>query len=250
MNFWPIFKKEFKSYFYIPPLYIVFTIFLGLAGYFFYTDLLKFNTFNVKGTSSLMRGLWGYYFMDLRYILIFILPLLTMRLFAEEKKQGTLELLNVYPIRDWEIIFGKFVACLFVFLLMLFFTFINVLILGMIWGFSETYPLLAGYLGIFLLGCSLISCGVFISSLTENQIIAALGTLGIFIGLWFLTWNDMAGSEQTINLLRRLSLFDRVYYFFEGVIETKDVIFHVLFVSFFLFLTFCSLGSRRWRGKR
>jgi ABC-2 type transport system permease protein len=122
--------------------------------------------------------------------------------------------------------------------------------LGFIWGFGEIAPVLGGYLGIFLLGAMLISCGLFISSLTENQVISAMGTMGVFIFLWFLTWNEMVGSEALIMLLKRFSLFDRVIDFFRGVVNTKDIAFFILGALFFLFITQLSLGARQWKGSR
>lgn len=248
MNFWPIFKRELKVYFGSTSTYVVLTIFSVLSGYFFYTDMAMFNWGNIMGTASVQEGLWQYYLNDVRFILIFIMPLITMRLFAEEKKLGTMELISSYPIRDREILAGKFLACMMIFLFMLLLTFINVVLVGIVWDFSEIVPLLAGYLGIFLLGCSLIACGIFVSSLTDNQIVAATGTMGIFIMFWFLTWNEMVASEEVIKILMRLSLFDRVFSFFRGEVNSKDIIFFLLFTCFFLFLTLRSLGSRTWRG--
>jgi len=245
MNCWYIFKKEIRSYFNSPAIYIVISIFLVLSGHFFYTDLIQYNDFNIKGTISVASGLWQYYFNDLRFIFIFLLPLITMKTFAEEKKLGTMELVCTYPVRDIEILLGKYFGCMGIFLLMLALTFINIIIIGFIWNFSEIVPVFGGYLGIFLLGSALIACGVFISSLTENQIIAGFVTLGFFVFLWFLTWNEAFGSEAMITILRRISLFDRVINFFKGIINSKDIIFFLLFICFFIFLTLCSLRSRR-----
>lgn len=231
-----------------PSTYAVLTIFLLLSGYFFYTNIIKFNWFNMGGHASLVNGLWQFYYNDVRFILIFVLPLLTMRLFAEEKKLGTIELITTYPVRDTEIIVGKFLACMMVFLLMISLSFTHVLLVGTVWDFAEVAPVFAGYLGILLLGCSLIACGLFVSSLTDNQVVAAIGTMGIFIFFWFLTWNEMMGSEELMLLLKRISLFDRVFDFFKGIINTKDVAFFSLVTFFFLFLTHRSLGSRAWKG--
>ena len=248
MNFWPIFKKEMRSYFVSASTHVVLTVFLVLSGFFFYTDMAWFEKSNVLGNSNIVSGLWLYYFNDVRFLLIFVMPLMTMRLFAEEKKLGTIELITTYPVRDTEILAGKFLACMVVFLLMLLCTFVNVVLVGLIWDFTAIAPVLSGYLGIFLLGCALIACGVFVSSLTDNQIVAATGTMGLFILFWFLTWNEMMGSEELIRVLTRLSLFDRCYDFFEGKINTKDIAYFILFTGFFLFLTLRSLGSRAWKG--
>ncbi len=250
MSFWPIFKKEMRAFLVSPSTYVVFTIFFLLSGYFFYTDLIRYNWFNTAGQSSLVGGLWQFYFYDLRFLLIFILPLFTMRLFAEEKKLGTIELITTYPVRDTEIIMGKYLACLSVFLVMLALTFTYVLLIGMIWDFLEIRPVMAGYLGIFLLGSALLACGLFVSSVTDNQVVAAMGSMGFFIFFWFLNWNEMIGTEKLISILKRLSLFDAAYNFFKGAIYTRDVVFFVLVACFFLFLTLTSLRSRAWKGMK
>jgi ABC-2 type transport system permease protein len=248
MGYWVIFKKELKLYLILPSTYVVFSIFLLLSGYFFYTNLVQFNWFNLQRTTSLVEGMWQYYFNDLRLMMTLVLPLLTMRLLSEEKKLGTIELITTYPITDMGIITGKYLACASVFFLMLCFTFAGPLMLGFIWGFQEIAPVLSGYIGLLLLGLMLISCGLFISSLTENQIISAMGTMGLFIFLWFLTWNEMVGSETLILVLRRFSLFDRVFDFFRGIINTRDIVFFVLGAIYFLVVTQVSLGARQWKG--
>ena len=248
MKSWSILKREIVYCFSSPFCYILMTIFFVLSGYFFYTDTVMFNWTNFKGTSSITRGLWVYYFNDLRFILILIMPLITMRMFAEEKKQGTIELITTYPLKDIEILTGKMLACLVIFVFMLSLTFINVIIIGIIWDFREIASIMSGYLGVFLLGFALISCGVFVSSLTDNQMVASLVTLGLFILFWFLTWNEMMASERVIELLKRVSLFDRTFDFFRGIIDVKHIVFFLLFGSYFLFLTLQSLGSRAWKG--
>jgi ABC-2 type transport system permease protein len=250
MGAWTIFKKEMRTFIVSPSTYAVMTVFLLLSGWFFYTNIIKFNAFNMGGHVSLVNGLWQFYYMDVRFILIFVLPLITMRLFAEEKKLGTIELITTYPVRDAEIIAGKYMACMVVFLVMLSLTFVHVLLVGMIWDFVEIAPVFAGYLGILLLGCALIACGLFVSSLTDNQVVAAIGTMGIFIFFWFLTWNEMIGSEELIMTLKRFSLFDRVFDFFKGVIHTRDIAFFLLVTLFFQFLTHRSMGSRAWKGDK
>ena len=148
MNFYPIFKKELKSYFSSLIAYIVLAVFLLISGYYFYTDLALFVLW---GGASTQEGLWQYLFHDIRLILLLTIPLLTMRLFAEEKKLGTIELLFTYPFRDSEILLGKFLACLVVFSLMIGLTVLYPLLLAMVYE-VEVLPLVASYLGLFLLG--------------------------------------------------------------------------------------------------
>ena len=251
MKIYAIFTKEIRSYFVSPTFYVVLTTFLVLSNYFFYTDLVFYHWMNIKGNSNPIEALFSFYFNDLRFILMLFVPLITMRLLAEEKKLGTFELIATYPVRDGEILAGKYLSCLAVFILMMAVTFLNFLFLFFWWGFFGLQALLAGYLGIFFLGCSLISCGIFISSLTENQAAAAMGTLGIFVLFWFLTWNEMIAGEAFLNVLVRFSLFDRIEYFFKGIIDIKDVIFFTLFIFFFLMMTALSLKARStWVSKK
>ncbi|MFQ5666308.1 MAG: ABC transporter permease [Candidatus Binatia bacterium] len=246
MKFLVVCRRELRSYFGSYIAYVLLAVFLLLSGYFFYSDLILFVLF---GGYVLPTGLWQFVFLDMRYCALLVLPLVTMRLFAEEKKLGTIELLWTYPVRDGEIVVGKFLACWIFFLLMLLLTAINPLIFYQFYQFYVG-PLLAAYLGFFLLGTAFIACGLFISSLTENQVVSAMGTYGILVFFWFLTWNEEAANERIVHILLQLSLFDHFYNFSRGVIDTRDVMFFVLFVSFFLFLTLQSLNARKWRGVR
>jgi ABC-2 type transport system permease protein len=238
MKFLVVCRRELRSYFTSYIAYILLAVFLLLSGYFFYSDLIFFVLF---GGYVLPTGLWQFVFLDMRLCLLLVLPLMTMRLFAEERKLGTIELLWTYPVRDGEIVAGKFLACWLFFLVMLLLTVIYQFDVG---------PLLAAYLGIFLLGTAFIACGLFVSSLTENQVVSAMATYGILVFFWFMTWNEEAASARLLHALLRLSLFDRFYNFSRGVIDTRDVAFFVLFASFFLFLTLQSLSVRKWRGVR
>jgi len=246
MKFLVVCRRELRSYFSSYIAYILLAVFLLLSGYFFYSDLIFFVLF---GGFVLPTGLWQYVFLDMRLCALLVLPLLTMRLFAEEKKLGTIELLWTYPVHDGEIVMGKFLACWLFFLVMLLSTLINPLLFYRFYAFAIG-PLAAAYFGIFLLGTAFIACGLFVSSLTENQVVAAMGTYGILVFFWFLTWNEEAAGERLVHVLLRLSLFDHFYNFSRGVIDTRDVAFFLLFVGFFLFLTWQSLGTRKWRGVR
>jgi gliding motility-associated transport system permease protein len=246
MKFLVVCRRELRSYFTSYIAYILLAVFLLLSGYFFYSDLIFFVLF---GGYVLPTGLWQFVFLDMRLCLLLVLPLMTMRLFAEEKKLGTIELLWTYPVRDGEIVAGKFLACWLFFLVMLLLTVINPIVFYRFYQF-DVGPLVAAYLGIFLLGTAFIACGLFVSSLTENQVVSAMATYGILVFFWFMTWNEEAASQHLLRVLLRLSLFDRFYNFSRGVIDTRDVAFFLLFAAFFLFLTLQSLSVRKWRGVR
>lgn len=239
-------RRELYAFFSSFIAYILAAVFLLLSGYFFYSDLIFFILF---GGFVLPSGLWQFVFIDMRMVTMLVLPLVTMRLFAEEKKLGTMELLWTYPVRDGEIIAGKFLAAWLCFLVMLVPTVINPIIFYQIHPF-DIGPLAAAYLGIILLGTAFIACGMFVSSLTENQVVSAMVTYGILVFFWFLTWNEEAASEQLLRVLLGLSLFDHFYNFARGVIDTRDIAFFILFIGLFVLLTHLSLAVRKWRGVR
>ena len=165
-----IVKRELNSYFTSFIMYVVLAVFLIISGYFFYTNLVMYVLFAGSGVSI---DLWEYMFNDISYMLLLLLPLVTMRLFAEEKKLGTIELLFTCPLRDADILFGKYLASLLVLALMLLLTALYPLLFARI-HFLDVPILLTGYAGLFLLGACFLACGILISSLTENQIVAAL----------------------------------------------------------------------------
>jgi len=239
-------KREVNSYFTSLTAYIVLFIFLVIAGYFFYTNLTMFV---MMVGSDVKLGLWQYTFQDMRRFMLLLLPLLTMRLFSEEKKLGTIELLYTHPVRDWAIIMGKYLACLFVLVVMLALTFLYPILLNIVFS-VELGPLVTGYLGLFLLGGAFIACGIFVSSLTENQIVAAMITAGILILFWSIDWNEGIAGTKVMTILHQLSLFEHFYNFPRGVIDISDVVYYLSLTFFFLFLTLCSLESRQWRGKK
>ena len=228
----------------LPTAYVLLAVYLGLTGYFFYSDVAFFVTF---GAQYLATGLWRYVFLDYRLVTLLILPLVTMRLFAEERKLGTIELLWTLPVRDYQIILGKFLAAWGLF---------GILVLLALIPFSVFYifhpfalgPPAAGLLGLLLLGTAFIACGLAASTLSENQVVSAMVTYGILVFFWFMTWNEAVGDEDLIRVLTLLSLFDHYYSFVTGTIQTADLIYFAFFTFFFLYAALRSLQSRSWRG--
>lgn len=246
MSVLAIARKELALYFGSYLFYALATIFLALAGYFFYTNL---GFFVLMGGMDLPRGLWQYQLLDLQRLLLMLVPLLTMRLLAEERKLGTLELLWTYPVRDVEIVAGKFVACLCVVTLLLAATLVHPAILAAFHPVAPG-PLVAGYLGLWLLAAAFVACGLLASALTDSQLVAGAATYGLLLFLWVVTWNEAAVNEVTRGLLAPFSLFDRFYSFARGAVDTRNVAYLVLFAITFLALTFLALDARRWRGVR
>jgi gliding motility-associated transport system permease protein len=239
-------RKELVLYFTSFLFYALAAIFLALCGFLFYTNLDFYVRF---GGMNLVRGLWQYQFFDMRERFLVLIPLLTMRLFAEERRLGTLELLWTYPLRDGEIIAAKFVACLAVVTLMLAATVVYPLVLSRLHA-VDAGPLLAGYLGLWLLAAAFVACGLFLSALTDSQLIAGAATYGVLLFFWMLTWNEAAVNGGLLHVLKPLSLFDRFATFAQGGIDTRDVSYLVLFTATCLGLTFFALDARRWRGVR
>jgi gliding motility-associated transport system permease protein len=227
-----------------PLAWVLGGVFLLLTGYFFYSDLALFV---LVGGANQARGLWRFVFLDYRLVALLVLPLVTMRLFAEERKLGTLELLWTYPVRDREVLAGKFLAALALYLVLLAATAVGPCILYALHPFAVA-PVLAGYAGMALLGVAFIACGTAASTVTENQVVAALLTYGALVFAWFASWNEAAIGERIAPVLLQLSLFDHFYGFTQGVIDSRDVTYLLAFAVFFLFLALRSLGTRAWRG--
>ncbi|MBI3784047.1 MAG: ABC transporter permease subunit [Deltaproteobacteria bacterium] len=244
MKFLVVCRRELRSYFSSYIAYVLLAVFLLLTGGFFYSWLRYFILF---GGFVLPSGLWQQVYLDMRYCAMIVLPLLTMRLFSEEKKLGTIELLWTYPVSDIEVLAGKFLAAWLFYLLMLLPTAVGPFIFYHFYPFALA-PFLSGYLGMVLLGTAFIACGIFVSCLTENQVVSAMGTYAILIFFWYVTWNEAVAGIDVVHILLKLSLFDRFLNFARGVIDTQDIAFFVLFIFFFLFLSLQSLGARKWRG--
>jgi len=252
---WPIFKKEMRLYFTSPVAWVVFTMFLLIGGYFFYSIFAFYTLASMQSamnpamgrdlnvTDSVMRPL----FSNISVILLLLMPLVTMRLFAEERRSGTIELLLTYPVRDGAVLAGKYLAAFALYAIMIALT---LLYPGIVVYFArlEWGPVLTGYLGLLLMGGMFIAVGVCASSLTENQIVAAITTFGVLLLLWVLGWSaDYAGGTAG-RVLQHLSLLEHNDSFAKGVLDTKDIIYYANFIVLALFLTLRSLEARRWNG--
>jgi ABC-2 type transport system permease protein len=227
-----------------PLAWVLGAIFVGLTGYFFYSDLALFVLF---GGGNPARGLWRYVFLDYRLVALLVLPLVTMRLLAEERKLGTLELLWTLPVRDGELLAGKFLAAFVLYLFMLAGTLVGPVLLWAYHPFAWG-PVAAGMIGMVLLGMAFIACGLAASAVTENQVVSAMVTYGILVSAWFVTWNEAAMGPALAAVLLQMSLFDRFYGFAQGVVASPDVVYLLAFTALFLFLALRGLGSRAWRG--
>ena len=180
-------------------------------------------------------------------MILFVMPMVTMRTYSEEKRSGTIELLLTSPLTDFQIIMGKFLGAMALYGVMLLVTTIHIGLL-FVYGNPEWKPIVTAYIGLFLLGGCFISMGLLISSLTKNQIVAGMVTFAVFLLLWIITWIGSFSGPTVDQLTQYLSIIDHLDDFSKGVIDTKHVIYYVSFITFGLFLTAKSVDSERWRG--
>ncbi len=226
--------KEFKSYLASPMAYVVTGIFLVLTGFFFQSSPTTYSETSINGFL-----VWG------SILLLLLASVLTMRLLAEERKMGTLELLLTAPVRDSEVIAGKFLGSLGILTAMLALTFYYPILL-MWFGDPDWGPIATGYLGLFLVGCTSLAVGLFASSLTSNQIVAAVVAGGILCALWFIGMTADLLPEALGEVIGYFSLSHYFPDFMRGVIDTRGVIYYISITLLFLFLAIRSLASSRW----
>ncbi len=245
---WGLYKKELRGYFASPLFYVVATVYLALYGLYFYSDLYYFIQFGFG--MSIVDNFFQLLFIDMSRIMLITIPLLTMRLFAEERKLGTIELLFTYPLSERQIYLGKYLAALTVFTVILLATLTLPLYLYYWVQPFAFQAMLAGYVGLFLLGVAFVACGLFVSSTTDSQVVAGVGAVGLLLMFWIMSWNEASGSESVMTVVKGLSTYDHFANFSKGVVDLTDFAYYAFFSFFFATLTLRSLESRRWRGRR
>jgi ABC-2 type transport system permease protein len=252
-NIWIIFKKELHSYFVSPIAYLLLTMFAVIFGFMFWNMVASFSNYTLEAqmqgqnfpvniNEMVIRPLFG----DAAIVGLFFIPLITMRLFAEEKRTGTIELLATSPIRDMEIILGKWFAAVAMYTAMLVFAGVSVGFLFK-YGNPDWRPLAIGFLGLLLQGSALLAVGTFISTLTRNQIIAAAVTFGVCLLLWLLSWANF-NTATWAQVMAYCSVTTRLDSFAKGVLDLKDAVYFFSLIFLGLFLTSRSMESLRWRS--
>ena len=242
--------KELRSYFASPIAYVVIGFFALMFGFFFYSLLLYFDRQSLQAAGQAVNVNEQFLrpvFLNATVIFLFVLPLVTMRTYSEEKRSGTIELLLTAPLTDLQIILGKFVGAMGLYAAMLALTLVHVGLLFM-FGNPEWRPVVTTYLGLLLMGGCFISIGLLISSLTKNQIVAGMITFGVFLMLWVINWIASFMGPTTQQVLNYLSITDHLDDFTKGIIDTKHLVYYVSFITFGLFLTARSVDTERWRG--
>ena len=233
---WAIFRKELRIYFVSPLAYVFLGVFLFLAGLFFYLGV------TMTGEASL-RVMLG----NLSVTLLFLLPLLTMRHFAEERRSGTYELMMTAPVPLWSLLAGKWAASFALCMLLLAGTLIFPMLLAY-YGEPDWGVIATSYLGLLLLCGAFVSAGLFTSSLTDEPVAAGLGGVLVLLPFWLSgTAADLVASDTLREVLRQLSFLTHIEPFTRGVVDSAEVAWFGLFTFAFLFLTWRSVESRRWR---
>lgn len=247
-------RKELRSYFTSPVAYLLLTMFALIFGFFFWSSLQAFVYYSIQSqmrgqsfpmnlNEQLIRPLLS----NISVIGLFFIPMISMRLFAEEKRTGTIELLVTSPIRDIEVIIGKWLAAVALYACLLLFTAINFAFLFK-YGNPDWKPLAIGYLGLLLQAGGLLAVGIFISTLTRNQIIAGAATFGVCLLLWVIEWPTSFEQATWARVLAYMSVVSHFESFGKGVLDTKDAIYYITLIFFGLFLTSRSMESLRWRS--
>ena len=256
LSFVPIYKRELRAYFQNPGVYVTLAIFLGVSSLFIFSHVnafadlcmrrqmmqqqfgmqpLNFTEFVVKGSFGLIS-----------FLLIFVVPLLTMRLFAEEKKTGTFELLSTCPVTDWGMVIGKYLAAVTILVVFFILSLVYPVTFGLV-GEAEWPIVMTSYLALLLLGMAYVALGLFASSLTQNQIIAAVVTFFALLAFFFVGDLGIGRASGLDKVLGGFSLLKHSDPMIQGTIKSEDVAYFVLFSAGFLFLTNYVLESRRWR---
>jgi ABC-2 type transport system permease protein len=257
-NVWALVEKEWRHYFGSPIAYVALCIWSLLFGWFYFLVMNRFVLVSLRAGQSEFGGgpklslndwVISGVLHNMAVVAMFITPMLTMRLFAEEKRQGTMELLSTAPLTSLQIILGKFLGAVGLFALMILAGLVN---FALLWHYATTppewKPLVTGVLALLLVGSCFIAVGLFMSTLTRNQIVAATLTFGALLGLWILGWMDDPSAGAVAKAFAYLGLATHLEDFMKGVIDLKDVVFYLSFIVFGLFLAHQSVESQRWRA--
>jgi gliding motility-associated transport system permease protein len=258
-NISAIVQKEWRHYFGSPIAYVTLFVWTMFFGIFFYLSFRIFLQQSMMMAQQMEMGggpklslneyLIRPVMHNMAVVALFLAPMLTMRLFAEEKRQGTIELLATSPLSDLQIVIGKFLAALSLYSLMILAGLANLLVL---WRYAsappEWKPIATGALALLLFGSCFIALGTFVSTLNRNQIIAGILSFCLCLGLWTLGWTDDPAAGPAMKVVSYLGVTTHMEDMVKGVLDLKDIVFYVSFIVFGLFLAHLSVESQRWRA--
>jgi ABC-2 type transport system permease protein len=245
-NVWILAQREYRQYFVSPIAYAAAFLFLLVLGWFFNQSLANAIVFaSAQTTTPDVQLVLG----PMVTLLLFTMPAITMRLLSEEMRMGTLELLLTAPVRDWELVTGKWLGGFLFISTLILVTWVYPIILNQIVDPGIDQGLfLSGYLGVFLMAASLVAMGVAISSMFSHQVAAFFANLGLVLLLWFIQPTSAAASGTSSEVLRYLNFLDHYLDFFQGIINLTDVVYYVSLTILALVIASVVIESRRWRG--
>jgi len=249
-----IYWRELRAYFHSAIAYVLIVGFLLVNGIFFIIRVSAYAEWSLQAMQNpimmklnYMEHLISPIIGNMAVIFIFVTPLLTMRLLSDERRTGTIELLLSYPVGDASVVLAKFLAAWTMISVMLGLTWIDMLVLAWI---GELYlpAMFVGYLGLFLLSGAFVALGIFASSITENQIVAALISFAGLLLLWMIGYSSSVVGPQAGPILESFSLITRLQDFIRGLIDTSDLVYFLLFMGFFIFVSIRVLEAKRWKA--
>ena len=251
-NILAITGKELRSYFASPVAYILLGLFAFLFGQFYTAYVGWFleeagQMFGPGRTANVNQQVISGLLQNSSVIILFMMPMITMRTYAEEKRSGTMELLLTSPVTDVQIITGKFLGAMGLYAALLGVTLFYVALL-FFFGNPEWRPIVVGYLGLLLMGGCFIAFGLLISSATKNQIVAGVGTFAMFLALWIIDWRADKAGPVTRSVLEHLSITRHFSDFARGILDTTHIVYYLSVITLGLFLTAKSVDTERWRG--
>jgi ABC-2 type transport system permease protein len=248
-SLWLVWRREFIAYWTSPVAYAVLTVFLVLSGIFFFGQLSEFVTLCARAGGEgvdVNQQMIRPYFYTISVMILFLMPLVSMRLVSEEIAQGTLEILLTTPLRESVLTLGKYLASLALFGILLLGSVLHVAIL-FLFGEPEWGPILTGLVGLFLTGGAYLALGLFLSTLTRNQVVAATSAFALFLCLWLFHWLGRISSGQVSEILTYISFVDHFESFGKGMLNSTDLIFYLSLIFLGVYGAVQSVQSRRWK---
>ncbi len=249
-SLWLVARREFRAYWTSPVAYVVAAVFLVLSGIFFFGQLSEFVALVGRGGGKgvdVNQQLIRPYFYSVSVMVLFLVPLVTMRLVAEEKRQGTLEILLTTPAREISLVLGKYLAALGLFAALMVGVALQVAVL-FAFGRPEWGPVWTGFLGLLLTGAAYVSLGLFLSSLTQNQVVAAAASFALFLILWLFHWLGSVTGGALSRILSYVSFAAHFDNFGRGVLDSSDLIFFLTLIGTGLFAAVQSVQATRWKS--
>ncbi|HHT9117243.1 MAG TPA: ABC transporter permease [Candidatus Hypogeohydataceae bacterium YC38] len=230
-----VFKREMISYFYSPIAYIVIAVFLVFSGYFFARIL-----------ALTQQATLTYSLANTQFILSILAPVITMKLLSEEVRSGTIEMLMTAPVTDFEVVFGKFLAALFLYLVMLAPTLLYVVFLNWV-GKPDIGPIISSYIGLALMGSMFVSVGLLMSALTKNQVVAGVTGIVTLVILFFAGYAVSGTEGWYVAALQYIGTYDHWESFTKGLVDTRDVVYYISITALCIFIAVRIVESRKWR---